>query len=418
MKKGQTIVEKIFSRASGKDIYAGDYAWLKLNLVAMRDFGGPNVIQEYQAAFGDQRVFNKDRVAITFDLHIPPRDEKVAANQQLLRKFAGKQGVRLFDVNTGVGQHILMEHGLVKPWDVIVGTDSHMNLLGAVGAAGFGMGTTDIAGAMYKGSLWFRVPETVKMIIDGILPPAVSAKDIILNILHEVKTDGALYKAIEFTGRAISSMSLHDRITIASMVTEMSGEIGVIEPNESVNDFLDQHNAGAYEPIRADNNAVYERTMEFDISELEPLIACPHSPDNVKKVKEVTHIKVDQVFIGSCTNGRFEDLESAATLLKGRKVNKSVRLIVVPATMEVAKQASIKGLYDIFMDAGAVIANPSCALCTTGHPGILAPGETMVSTSNRNFLGKLGKGGSVYLASPATAAASATTGHITDPREI
>src|SRR4030042_75134 len=212
MKRDQTMIEKIFSRASGKDVFAGDYAWLKLNLVAMRDFGGPNVVQEYRSAFGDRKIFNKDQVAVTFDLHIPPRDEKVAVNQQLLRQFAKDQGAKLFDVNTGIGQHILMESGMVKPWDVIIGTDSHMNLLGAVGAAGFGMGTTDVAGAMYKGSLWFRVPETIKMVLNGTMPAAISSKDIILHILSVVRTDGALHKAIEFTGEAVLKMPFHDRI--------------------------------------------------------------------------------------------------------------------------------------------------------------------------------------------------------------
>ena len=418
MKKDQTMIEKIFSRASGKDVSAGDYTWVDLGLVAMRDFGGPNVIQEYQSAFGDRPVFDRERVAITFDLHIPPRDEKVARNHQLLRKFAKEQGIRLFDVNTGIGQHILLEQGLIKPWDVVIGTDSHMNLLGAIGAAGFGMGTTDVAGAMYKGSLWFRVPETIKIGIKGEMPAAVCSKDIILHILNEVKTDGALYKAIEFTGETIVNMDFHDRITIASMVTEMSGEIGLIEPNDSVRDFLNSHNAGDLDAIFPDKNASYDRVMDFDISSLEPLIACPHSPDRVRPVKEVKDVKIDQVFIGSCTNGRFEDLASAAAVLKNKTVDDSVRLIVVPATMEVAVQADKAGLFEVFMKSGAVITNPGCALCTTGHPGILAPGETMVSTSNRNFFGKLGKDAAVYLASPATAAASAIAGHITDPREV
>ncbi|OGC41947.1 hypothetical protein A2Y85_06420 [candidate division WOR-3 bacterium RBG_13_43_14] len=417
MKRDQTMIEKIFSRASGKDVFAGDYAWLKLNLVAMRDFGGPNVVQEYRLAFGDRKIFNKDQVAVTFDLHIPPRDEKVAVNQQLLRQFAKDQGAKLFDVNTGIGQHILMESGMVKPWDVIIGTDSHMNLLGAVGAAGFGMGTTDVAGAMYKGSLWFRVPETIKMVLNGTMPAAISSKDIILHILSVVRTDGALHKAIEFTGEAVLKMPFHDRITIASMVTEMSGEIGLLEPNDSVKDFLDKHKAGPFDTLTADNDGIYESIMEFDISKLAPLISCPHSPDNVERVTDMKDVKVDQVFIGSCTNGRYEDLASAAGILKGKKISNTVRMIIVPATMEVAMQASNAGLFDIFMNAGVVITNPGCALCTTGHPGILAPGETMISTSNRNFHGKLGKGASVYLASPATAAASAITGYITDPRE-
>ncbi|MBN2620263.1 3-isopropylmalate dehydratase large subunit [candidate division WOR-3 bacterium] len=414
----QTIIEKIFSRAAGENTRAGDYVWANLDLVAMRDFGGPNVIGEYETAFNNSPVFDPQKIAITFDLHVPARNEMVAVNQKILRDFSVRQKVHLFDVNTGVGQHILLEHGMVKPWDVIIGTDSHMNLLGAIGAAGFGMGTTDVAGAMYKGTLYFRVPETIRIAIKGTLPARVSAKDVILEVLRVMKTDGALNRAIEFTGTAVEKLTLAQRITIASMVTEMSGDIGFIVPSQEIIDFVAKRRGCAIEPIAPDLDATYVRTVEFTIDVLEPMIACPHSPDNVTKVKDVAGTRVDQVFIGSCTNGRIEDLTAAAEILKGRTVHKATRCIVVPATMEVARAAVETGLYEIFLKAGAVVTNPGCALCTTGHPGILAPGETMVSTSNRNFIGKLGKGASVYLASPETAAATAVTGSISDPREI
>lgn len=410
-----TIIEKIFSRGAGKEVKPGDYVWVKLDLVAMRDFGGPNVIGEYEEHFAGHPVFNKEKVAITFDLHIPARNEKVAVNQKTLRDFADRQGVRLFDVNTGVGQHILMENGLAKPWDIIVGTDSHMNLLGAVGAAGFGMGTTDIAGAMYKGKLWFRVPQTIKIILKGRLNRSVCAKDVILHILRNLKTDGALHRAIEFSGETVEGMNLAERITMTSMVTEMSGDIGFIEPSEEVMNFLGGRSKVAVEKIKGDRDAIYEKVHEFPVGSLGPQIACPHSPDNVKDVKDVSGKKVNQIFIGSCTNGRFEDLKIAAEILRGEKVKHGTRLIIVPATMEVARRSLEAGLYEIFLHSGAVITNPGCALCTTGHPGILAPGEVMVSTSNRNFVGKLGKGAEVYLASPATAAATAITGEITSP---
>lgn len=413
-----TIIEKIFSRAAGKRVKPDEYIWAKLDLVTMRDFGGPNVIQEYKENFGKAKVYNKNRVAITFDLHIPPRDEKVARNQKILREFAKEQGVRLFDVNTGVGQHILLENGLVKPGDIIVGTDSHMNLLGALGAAGFGMGTTDIAAGMFKGRLWFEVPKTIKIIIKGRKSKWVSAKDVILYILKNLKTTGALNRAIEFAGETIERMSLAGRITICSMVTEMSGDIGFIEPSKEVLNFLRTRTSKEIQSLKTDKDAHYERVWEFDISNLKPQIACPHSPDNVKDVAELAGTKIDQVFIGSCTNGRLEDLKIAAKILRGHRIKKNLRLIIVPATMAVAKQALAAGLYEVFLKAGAVVTNPGCALCTTGHPGILAPGEVMVSTSNRNFIGKLGKGGEVYLASPATAAASAIFGKITDPRKV
>lgn len=413
-----TIIEKIFSRAAGRDVKPGDYIWAKLNLVAMRDFGGPNVIQEYEQSYGTQSVFDPDRVAITFDLHIPARNEKVATNQKILRDFARRQGTRLFDVNTGIGQHILLENGLVKPWDVIVGTDSHMNLLGAVGAAGFGMGTTDIAGAMYKGKLWFQVPETIKIEISGEFAEHVGVKDLILTIVKEITTSGALNKAIEFSGETVVHMGLSERITMASLVTEMSGDVGFIVPDERVLDFIKKRAKEPLEKISADEDAKYSKVYRFSVGQLVPQISCPHAPDNVKDVAEVSGVKVDQVFIGSCTNGRHEDLLVAAEILKGRKVKEGLRLIVVPATMEVAREAIQSGVHEIFLASGAVVTNPGCALCTTGHPGILAPGETLVSTSNRNFIGKLGRGANVYLASPATAAATAVTGQITDPRSL
>ncbi len=413
-----TVIEKILSRACGRDVRPGEYVWADLDLVAMRDFGGPNVIQEYTGAFGEDPVFDPGRIAITFDLHIPARNEKVAENQKMLRDFARRQSVHLFDVNTGVGQHILLENGLVHPWDMIVGTDSHMNLLGAVGAAGFGMGTTDIAGAMYKGKLWFEDPRTIKVKVKGKLAEHVSAKDVILHVLKRITTSGALNRAIEFSGETVEGMGLAGRITVASMVTEMSGDVGFIVPDENTKRYIAERSGRSVEDLQPDPDAVYDEVHEFDVGGLVPQVACPHSPDNVRDVCEVQGMPVDQVFIGSCTNGRLEDLEVAAALLRGRTVRKGVRLIVVPATMEVARQAVETGLHQIFLEAGAVVTNPGCALCTTGHPGILAPGETMVSTSNRNFIGKLGKGGNVYLSSPAVAAATAITGEITDPRSL
>jgi homoaconitate hydratase family protein len=396
----------------------GDYIWADLNLVAMRDFGGPNVIGEYENYYGDHPVFDPRKVAITFDLHIPARNEKVAQNQKILRDFARRQGTRLFDVNTGVGQHILLEGGLVKPGDVIVGTDSHMNLLGAVGAAGFGMGTTDVAGAMYKGRLWFRVPKTIGIVVKGKFREHVSAKDLILHIVRHIGTSGALNKAIEFSGETIDGLNMAERITVASMVTEMSGDVGFIRPDKGIADYIASRAGQKVQAWNAGSPAEYEHVHEYSIDDLVPQIACPHSPDNVKDVEEVAGKKVDQVFIGSCTNGRIEDLEVVAQFLKDRTVKNGVRLIIVPATMETARAAVALGFHEIFLKSGAVVTNPGCALCTTGHPGILAPGEVMVSTSNRNFVGKLGKGAEVYLASPSTAAATALRGEITDPRSI
>lgn len=420
-----TIIENILSRASGEEAKAGDKVWAEIDLTAMRDFGGPNVILAYEENFGKKKVHHPKKVAITFDLHIPARDMKVARNQQICRNFAEEQGAVLFDINHGIGQHTLLEHGFVKPGDVIVGTDSHMNLLGAVGAFASGVGTTDIVASMAYGKLWFRVPETYRFNLTGTAGKEVYPKDIILHIIKELGSEGLLYRAAEFYGPVVDAMGLSGRITLMSMITEMSGKIGFVPPDDNILKFVqERENLRAkrekrdpknIEPVMADEDAEYAKELNYDVSELEPLTACPHSPDNVKPVADVQGTQIDQVFIGSCTNGRLEDLESAARILKGKKVK--VRTIIVPATMEVAEQSLREGLYRIFFEAGAVVSNPSCALCTTGHPGILAPGETTVSTSNRNFPGKIGKEGKVYLTSPATAAASAVAGAIADPRD-
>lgn len=414
---GSTIIEKILAKASGKSqVTPGDKVWAKIDLTAMRDFGGPNVILEYKKHFGDRKVHDARKTAITFDLHLPAKTTKVAENQKVCRDFAKEQEIKLFDINTGIGQHILYENGLVKSWDVIVGTDSHMNLLGAFGAFASGVGTTDIVASLAFGKLWFRVPESIKVNVEGALRDKVSAKDVILHILKEIKSDGALYKSVEFSGSAIDAMNTAGRITLTSMVTEMSGKTAFISTSKDVIDDLNARTKVENKPIRADEDAEYGETFEFEVNSLEPMIACPHSPDNVKGVREVEGTPIDQVFVGSCTNGRFEDLLEVANILKGEKVAENTRMIIVPATREVAERALSEGLYKIFFKAGAVVCNPSCALCTIGHPGVLAPDETTLSTSNRNFPGKIGKGGKVYLVSPATAASSAIKGVITDPR--
>ncbi len=413
---GSTIIEKILEKASGKKVAPGDKVWAKIDLVAMRDFGGPNVILKYEKEFDDEPVFDPEKIAITFDLHIPPRQIKEAENQKICREFARKKGVKLFDINHGIGQHTLLENGLVKPYDVIIGTDSHMNLLGVAEAFSTGVGITDIVTAMRYGKLWFRVPETVKININGKPGEFVTPKDVILHLVGYFGADGLSYKSVEFYGDFIENLGLDGRITIASMVTEMDGKIGFMVPNAEVIDFLKKKTGKDIKPISPDKDAEYLESYDFDISNLEPMISCPHSPDNVKAVREVEGKEIDQVFIGSCTNGRIEDLRIAAKILKGKRVK--ARTIITPSTTEVAKQALREGLIEIFLEAGAVVTNPSCALCTIGHPGVLAKGDVTLSTSNRNYPGKIGKGGEIYLVSPATAAASAINGKITDPRDM
>ncbi|KAA0004778.1 MAG: homoaconitate hydratase family protein [Thermoplasmata archaeon] len=415
---GATIVEKILAKASDKkNVSPGDKVWAKVDLVSMRDFGGPNVILKYEQEFGDDPVFDPDKVVITFDLHIPPRQIKEANNQKLCREFAKKKGVKIFDINNGIGQHTLLEHGYIKPWSVVVGTDSHMNLLGVAGSFATGVGITDIVTAMRYGILWYRVPETVKINIEGRLKEMVTPKDVILHIVGELGADGLSYKSVEFDGSFIKNLGLDGRITLTSMVTEMDGKIGFIEPNKEIINFL-REKTNNIETIKPDKDAEYSETIEFNIDNLEPMISCPHSPDNVKPVREVEGTEINQVFIGSCTNGRIEDLRTAAKILKNKKISKNCRMIITPATMNVFKQALDEGLLRIFTEAGAVVTNPSCALCTIGHPGVLAEGDVTLSTSNRNYPGKIGKGGSIYLVSPATAAASALYGEIKDPTRL
>ncbi|NOQ54720.1 MAG: homoaconitate hydratase family protein [Thermoplasmata archaeon] len=416
---GMTIIQKIIAKASGnEEVAVGDKLWCAIDLAAMRDFGGPNVVLDYREMFGDQPVKDPEKVAITFDLHLPARDVQVANNQKLLRDFAEQTGVHLFDVETGVGQHTLLENGMVRPYDVIVGTDSHMNLLGAVGSFATGVGTTDLVAAMATGKLWFKVPETHKFVVNGTFQDQVGAKDLILHVLKDVGTDGLLYRAVEFEGPTIDAMDVAARITTMSMVTEMSGKIGLIESNDRTIEYLTEVTGWPIEEWHADPDAPYVEERRYDVTDMPPLVAAPHSPDNVVSVEDLLGIHIDQVFVGSCTNGRVEDLRAAAAILKGEQVDPGMRLIVTPATQNVAKEAVREGLYNIFIEAGAIVTNPSCALCTIGHPGVLAEGDVTMSTSNRNFPGKIGKGGEIYLCSPATAAASALYGQITDPREV
>ena len=415
---GKTIIEKILSKASGKDVYANDRVWAEVDLAVIRDFGGPNVVLEFDEFTKCGKVKDPDKIAITFDYQAPAKDLKVAQNQALCREFAQRQGIRnLFDVNWGIGQHVLLEKGLIKPGSVVIGTDSHMNLLGAVGSFSSGVGTTDIVAAWYSGKLWFKVPETIKVTFKGRYKEPTSAKDLTLKFVKEIGMDKPNYKFLEFTGEPIEKLSLSGRLTLGSMITEVNAKCCFIHPSGETLNFLKERIKGGLEIVTPDNNAKYLEKIEIDVDNLLPQIACPHSPDNVKSVEEVEGKLFNEGFIGSCTNGRFEDFEVAARILKkAGKIHPEVRLIIVPATREVASQMLKAGLYEIFMDVGAMVTNPGCSLCTAGHHGVLGKGDVLLSTSNRNFLGKLGKGALVYLCSPATVAASAVEGKITDPR--
>jgi 3-isopropylmalate/(R)-2-methylmalate dehydratase large subunit len=419
MSRGKTIIEKILSRASGKDIVANDRVWAEVDLAVIRDFGGPNAVLEFDKFTHNGKVKDPDKIAITFDYQAPAKDMKVAQNQVLCREFAKRQGVKnLFDVNWGIGQHVLLERGMIKPGSVVVGTDSHMNLLGAVGSFSSGVGNTDIVAAWYSGKLWFRVPETIKITFKGKYKEPVSAKDLTLKFIQKIGMDKANYKSLEFHGEPIDNLSLAGRLTLGSMMTEINAKIAFIQPSGEPLEFLRQRCEGEIEIVTSDKDAHFSEEMLVDAGKLIPQIACPHSPDNVKPVEEVEGTPFNEGFIGSCTNGRLEDFKAAAKILKkAGKIHPEVRLIVTPATREVAMGMLESGLYKIFMSVGAMVTNPGCSLCTSGHHGVLGKGDVLLSTSNRNFLGKLGKGAEVYLCSPATVAASAVEGKIADPRK-
>lgn len=417
--KGKTIIEKILTRASGTDVFANDRVWAEVDLTVIRDFGGPNAVLEFDKFTNNGKVKDPDKIAITFDYQAPAKDMKVAQNQVLCREFAKKQGIKnLYDVYWGIGQHVLLERGMIKPGSVIVGTDSHMNLLGAVGSFSSGVGNTDIVAAWYSGKSWFRVPETIKVVIKGKYKEPASAKDLTLKFIQEIGMDKANYKSLEFYGEPIDNLSLAGRLTLGSMMTEINAKIAFIQPNGEPLEFLRQRCKGEIEIVSSDKNAHYLEEMEIEVGNLIPQIACPHSPDNVKPVETVAGMPFNEGFIGSCTNGRLEDFNVAARILKkAGKIHPEVRLIITPATKEVAMEMLKAGLYEIFMSVGAMVTNPGCSLCTAGHHGVLGKGDVLLSTSNRNFLGKLGKGANVYLCSPATVAASAVEGKIVDPRK-
>jgi homoaconitate hydratase family protein len=423
---GKTVIMKIMERASHKEVHVGERVWCDIDWSTARDFGGANCTLQFDEITEHKgKVWDPGKIAFTFDLQAPSHSEKVSNNQKIIRDFAKRQGItHVFDINHGIGQHVLLENGLVKPGDVILGTDSHMNLLGAAAAFATGVGNTDIAASWLNGTNWFRVPETMKIEITGEFPRGVSMRDLLTKIVGDLGAGGLDFLAVEFTGETIERATLAERITLCSMVTEMSGKIGLILPNGPVLEWLVER-AGPevrsrVDAIRPDTDAPYIEVRKYDVSKLEPLASCPDAPDNVKTVREIAGTPVDQVHIGSCTNGRFEDIEAAFEVLRrgGFKVSPNVRTIITPATTEVMKRCAQEGMIEKFIDAGIVFTNPTCALCTAEHYGALPGGDVGCSTTNRNFIGKVGKGSHTYLLSPMTAMATAVRGVITDPRDI
>ncbi len=413
----KTIIEKIIADHTTEEVIPERIVWLDIDVRSARDFGGANVVKNLEKNYpGESLVEDPTKTFFTFDCVVPANNLGYAENQQIARVFARANLPRknLYDVNAGIGSHIMIEKGVAHPNSTVVGTDSHLNILGAIGAFGQGMGDQDIAFTFKTGKTWFEVPYTMRVTIDGTPAKNSFAKDVTLGVLENLGSKGALGKSIEFYGSTIDALNLAGRITLASQVTEMGGIIGLITPNEPIIEYCRTRSGKDFPIHNADDDANYVEDIHYDFSDLEPRIALPPNPANVKPVAEVTGIKVDSVVIASCTNGRYEDFEVAAKLLKGKKVHNDVMMKIVPATQEVYGQLLKEGLIDLFYKSGAIISNPGCASCASGQIGMTGEGEVQVTTGNRNFTGKQGKG-DTYLASPATAAACAISGEITVP---
>jgi len=416
---GKTIAEKILAKkADRKDVQPGEIVTCRVDLAMSHE--NARLVMRHFDKIGVDKVWDPDRIVIIFDHRVPAESEITAIGQKEIREFVKSQGIKHFyDINVGICHQVLAEKGFSRPGILLVGTDSHTTTAGAFGAFATGVGATDMAAVWATGELWLRVPETIKIVVNGGLPTGVYAKDVILHIIGKLGADGADYKAVEFYGETITRMSVASRMVMSNLSMEMGAKAAIIPPDDKTLEYVKSRTSWDYEPIYADDDAQYIETYEFDVSNLSPQVACPHSVDNVKPIDEVEGIKVDQAVIGSCTNGRLEDLIEAAKILSTRHVHKDVRLIVIPASWEVYREALKQGIIETFINAGAVIINPGCGPCLGAHQGVLAPGEVAIASTNRNFQGRMGSPDSfVYLASPAIVAASAVEGKITDPRRL
>ena len=418
---GMTMTQKILAAHAGfKDVKAGQFIEINLDMVLGNDITTPVAIKEFKK-MGAANVFDKDKIAIVLDHFVPNKDIKSAEQCKISRNFSREQNIsNFFDVGQmGIEHALLPEKGLVTAGNAVIGADSHTCTYGALGAFSTGSGSTDMAAAMATGQMWLKVPPAIKFNLKGKLNKWVSGKDIILHIIGKIGVDGALYKSMEFTGEGIKELSMDDRFTIANMAVEAGGKNGIFPVDEKTLKYMKEHSVKDYIVYEADEDAVYDEVIEIDLNELKPTVAFPHSPENTKSIDLVGNVEIHQVVIGSCTNGRIEDMRVAAKILKNKKVHPKVRTIIIPATQKIYKQCITEGLAEIFIDAGAVISTPTCGPCLGGYMGILADGEKAVTTTNRNFTGRMGHPGSeVYLASPAVAAASAIKGKIANPDEI
>ncbi|MFH1821202.1 MAG: 3-isopropylmalate dehydratase large subunit [Methanobacteriota archaeon] len=415
-----TIAEKILARAAGrKGVSPGEIVEADIDVAMVNDITGPITVESLEKV-GIKRVWDPSRVVVILDHQAPPTVIEAAQEHALLRKFASRNKIQnFFDVNEGICHEVLPEQGFALPGELIVGADSHTCTYGAFGCFSTGIGSTDMTAVFATGRLWFRVPETMFIKIDGSFKNRVAPKDIILRIIGDVGADGATYRAVEFTGTGMGRISVGGRMTMCNMGVEMGAKAAIVPADNLTKKYLAGRARWSYKAVYSDSGANYVDERSYNLSKLEPQVAVPHNVDNVRPVREVSGVKVDQAFLGSCTNGRLEDLVEAAKILKGKKIARGVRMLVVPASREVYGNALKGMILQKFVDAGAMVEAPSCAACMGGHIGILGPSEVCISSSNRNFRGRMGSPeAKVYLASPATVAASALKGEITDPRDV
>ena len=415
------ICEKILAASSETEhAKPGDIIEAKVDVAMINEITGPLAIQTFKK-IGLNRVWDNQRIVLVLDHQVPADSVRSAELHKIMRAFAEEQNIPfLYDVGDGgICHQVMVEKGHVVPGALIVGADSHTCTYGALGAFATGIGSTEMAAVFATGKIWLKVPSTIKINVTGRFRDFVTPKDLILDVIGKVGADGAIYKAVEFSGPAIREISVSGRLTLCNMAVEMGAKTGIIEPDEKTIRYVKERTDKPFRIFSSDPDAKYERILDFNVDHLEPMVACPHSVDNVKPVKSVENVEIDQAFLGSCTNGRLEDLELAARIMRGRHVKKGVRMLVTPASLEVYLQALRNGILEVFIESGAMVCNPTCGACFGGHMGLLASGEVCVSSSNRNFIGRMGSPeAEIYLASPATVAASAVTGKITDPRRF
>ncbi len=418
---GFTMSEKILARAAGEEsVHAGDIIWVNVDRAMMDDILGPRVeIAEHMKEIKDQ-VWDPEKVVIISDHYTPPASVKQAEIVKFTRDWAKEHRIDNYFEFAGPCHQIMAEHGFVRPGTIVVGTDSHTCMGGALGAFATGIGSTEMLGVLLQGKIWLRVPETIRICWDGILPKRTMAKDISLKTIGIIGHAGATYKTVEYVGSTISGLPVDERMAITNMAVEMGAKAGLMEADEKTEQFLTEHGVtdGIYE-CRSDEDAVFCQKLRFAAQELRPMVACPHQVDNVTEAENVSDTSIHQAYIGSCTGGRYHDLEEAAALLKGKRIAKGLRLLVSPASDEIWRKADKAGILTTLAEAGATVLAPTCGVCVGLHSGMLAAGENCISSSNRNFIGRMGsKEANIYLASPLTVAASALTGHITDPGVI